>query len=213
MKNVRLVWLDIAKGIAIILMVLGHSELPVWLNRFIWTFHMPLFFIAAGITNDFNQPLGLFLKRKSRTLLLPFAIYSVIVLLLEAVLESGSFWDTLQNLTIEFLKIGWYSGTALWFIPVLFLALVVVRLTFTIKNKTLQYAMWVLIPLISIDLSHYGIQLPWKMSSVPFATAFILIGYFTKATFPKTLYSKLGGGNFCCHHSFNIMLQQIGYVL
>lgn len=60
-KN-RLNWIDSCKGFAIILVVLGHMEkglvssgqFPVYnsflsgLDRFIYTFHMPLFFIISG---------------------------------------------------------------------------------------------------------------------------------------------------------------------
>ena len=38
----------ITKGIAIILMVMGHAEGPSLLTNFIYLFHMPLFFITAG---------------------------------------------------------------------------------------------------------------------------------------------------------------------
>ena len=43
--------IDVAKGIAIILVVLGHSiaEPTVPLNKFILSFHMPLFFFLSGI--------------------------------------------------------------------------------------------------------------------------------------------------------------------
>ena len=40
--------ISIAKGIAIILMVIAHAEAPGWLCQFIFEFHMPLFFITAG---------------------------------------------------------------------------------------------------------------------------------------------------------------------
>lgn len=39
-------WLDIAKGIAIILMVAGHTPIPSVMSHFIYAFHMPLFFIS-----------------------------------------------------------------------------------------------------------------------------------------------------------------------
>lgn len=41
-------WLDVAKGITIILMVLGHSSIPDGLSRFIYAFHMPLFLYPRG---------------------------------------------------------------------------------------------------------------------------------------------------------------------
>lgn len=47
----RILWIDIAKAIAILLMVVGHTSIPNVLSNFIWAFHMPLFFIASGFTN------------------------------------------------------------------------------------------------------------------------------------------------------------------
>lgn len=188
MDKERLLWLDIAKGIAIILVVLGHSGTPVWLNRFIFTFHVPLFFIAAGMTNDFKRPWGIFLKRKARTLLLPFIVYSIIVLVMRSFVSDLSFGE----LTLNFLKDGWV-GVPLWFVPVLFVALLIVRLTFDIKNDALRYALWIFIPLISIDLCTIHFGLPWNMSVAPFATALIVIGHQCKDTIVQWVKKPLGG--------------------
>jgi len=56
MNTKRLDWIDIAKGIGIILVVLGHTLVPqvretgfagfLWI--FIYNFHMPLFFFLSG---------------------------------------------------------------------------------------------------------------------------------------------------------------------
>lgn len=47
----RISWIDLAKGIAIILVIVGHS---VWfgtaVRNFIFSFHMPLFFMLSGYT-------------------------------------------------------------------------------------------------------------------------------------------------------------------
>lgn len=40
--------ISIAKAVAIILMVIGHTEYPGLLTSCLYTFHMPLFFITAG---------------------------------------------------------------------------------------------------------------------------------------------------------------------
>jgi fucose 4-O-acetylase-like acetyltransferase len=40
--------LDIAKGICIILMVIGHSGSPTYLHDFLYKFHMPCFFFISG---------------------------------------------------------------------------------------------------------------------------------------------------------------------
>lgn len=48
----RIVWVDIAKAIAIILMIVGHEIKNVWISTFIFSFHMPLFFILSGYTSS-----------------------------------------------------------------------------------------------------------------------------------------------------------------
>lgn len=45
----RLDWVDIAKGIAIVLMILGHSSLPNTIQNWIYSFHMPFFFFISGV--------------------------------------------------------------------------------------------------------------------------------------------------------------------
>ena len=40
--------ISICKGIAIILMVIGHADCPRDISIFLYEFHMPLFFMAAG---------------------------------------------------------------------------------------------------------------------------------------------------------------------
>lgn len=80
--------LSIAKGIAIILMVIGHAEGPGLLTNFIYTFHMPLFFIAAGYF--FNRERSLadpwsFISRRLKGLYVPMVKWSLIFLLLHNV--------------------------------------------------------------------------------------------------------------------------------
>ena len=120
-------WVDVAKGIAIILMILGHAAIPNSFSRFIYSFHMPLFFIASGMmTNWTKYSVKGFTKKKLKTLAAPFFIYSGIVLLLmNKFLEGGE---------IPFSWSGW-QGYALWFIPVLFVSLILVRIVKSIQKQ------------------------------------------------------------------------------
>lgn len=47
--RMRVDWIDLTKGIAIFLMVCGHTGLPGALSNWIWSFHMPLFFLMSGL--------------------------------------------------------------------------------------------------------------------------------------------------------------------
>jgi acyltransferase len=44
----REVYLDIVKGIGILLVVIGHLQLDNVIRNFIYAFHMPLFFYVGG---------------------------------------------------------------------------------------------------------------------------------------------------------------------
>lgn len=89
----RVLWLDIAKGITIILMVIGHTSIPMSLSNFIWSFHMPLFFIASGWMTDWQKySVGNFVIKKTPSILLPFAIYSIVVLIVKYLALGGGIW-------------------------------------------------------------------------------------------------------------------------
>ena len=76
--------ISIAKGIAIILMVIAHAEAPGWLCKFIFEFHMPLFFITAGyfFSLKYLNDEATFVKKRIKGLYLPFVKWSVFFLII-----------------------------------------------------------------------------------------------------------------------------------
>ena len=65
--------ISICKGIAIILMVMGHAECPSHIGRFIYEFHMPLFFITSGyfFSLKYINDEATFLKKKIKGIYWP----------------------------------------------------------------------------------------------------------------------------------------------
>lgn len=41
-------WIDYCRGLGIILMIVGHSAAPEYLDTWIYGFHMPMFYILSG---------------------------------------------------------------------------------------------------------------------------------------------------------------------
>ena len=76
--------ISISKAIAIILMVIGHAESPDVLHRFLYEFHMPLFFAASGyfFSVKYLDDEMSFIKKRFKGLYVPFVKWSVIFLLL-----------------------------------------------------------------------------------------------------------------------------------
>lgn len=123
--------LSIAKGIGIILMVIGHSGCPLYLHRFIYLFHMPLFFFVSGylFKDRYLESKTLFLKRKLKGLYWPFIKWELIFLACHSLFVYGHFyetdysWQKYAEQTIRILTLGggeqllggyWYLIQALY---------------------------------------------------------------------------------------------------
>ena len=67
----RIAWLDVARAIGIYAIYLGHfGEAAGPAYRFVFQFHVPLFFFLAGCTENYNQEESLFrnIKRNMKTI-------------------------------------------------------------------------------------------------------------------------------------------------
>ena len=70
--NNRIKWIDTAKGLGLLCVILGHLGVP-YLSTWIYTFHMPLFFFLSGIVfSGRKYRFGEYLKRKMKSLVLPY---------------------------------------------------------------------------------------------------------------------------------------------
>ena len=155
-------WVDIAKGFAIIAVVLGHidflypdikllpiSELTAWL----W--HVPVFFMIGGffLSEDKLAKTGQFVKGKLLKLYLPILyIYIPAVLLHNFFFDIGfysetveyggkyvTYWD-LKDFAVNVLKTVFLAGRepvmgAMWFAYVLFMALCMMSILYWICDK------------------------------------------------------------------------------
>ena len=96
----KLTELDIAKGIAIIAVVLGHSfpdadygisnELANFIHSFVYGFHMPVFFFIAGLLSAkhrFDEPIP-YIRKRARKLLVPYFGLSMVGLVLKQIFAS-----------------------------------------------------------------------------------------------------------------------------
>lgn len=68
-------------------MVIGHAEAPELITNFIYTFHMPLFFIAAGyfFNKKYLSDPWPFIAKRFKGLYIPFLKWSIVFLLLHNV--------------------------------------------------------------------------------------------------------------------------------
>ncbi|MGB9938912.1 acyltransferase family protein [Methanosarcina sp.] len=88
----RLHWIDALKGIGIILVVFAHHKLPVALDTYIFSFHMPLFFFISGLLFDFwkhTASAASFVKKRFRSLIVPYFGFALLTCLFYLLLDTG----------------------------------------------------------------------------------------------------------------------------
>lgn len=165
--------ITIAKAIGIILMVIGHSGCPQVLFKFIYLFHMPLFFFCSGIFYKEVMSLNaatLYLKKRINGLYVPFVKWSVLFLLLHNLFmivgiynpyngyEGGSSYYTISDL---FQKLFFILFTmhdyedilgGFWFIRALFITSVLIAV-FSLLLRTCSKYKYELLCLLFLMLT------------------------------------------------------------
>lgn len=88
----RLGWIDSLKGIGIMLVVFAHHSLPVAIDAYIFSFHMPLFFFISGYLFDFGKHAANaagFVKKRFRSLIVPYFCFALLTCLFYFLLDIG----------------------------------------------------------------------------------------------------------------------------
>ncbi len=128
----RAAYIDIAKGLLIILVVVGHvwqavyhngllqnERLYHFIDDWIYSFHMPAFFLISGLfaMHSAQRPVGDFIVRKLRTIAYPYLVWSVLQSSLQLLMKGS----TTNTLTItDILRIPIYPQMQFWFLYALF---------------------------------------------------------------------------------------------
>ena len=107
---------DLIKGIGILAVIAGHFAPTT--SRFVYSFHMPLFFIVAGIFFAPKDPLVL-MKKDFKRLIIPFLIVVAILFAIgvpyAVVLKGDSIWDAS---IVRIVRPIYSTGLRYWFGPI-----------------------------------------------------------------------------------------------
>ena len=92
MSRQRIIWVDYAKGIAILLVFLMHSAFPAEATAYISAFCMMLFFFLSGFVFSIRRfpSFKVFLWNKIRTLIIPGLVLSVVPFLIQIPFQGGA---------------------------------------------------------------------------------------------------------------------------
>lgn len=159
MGQKRITYFDMVKGLAIILVVLGHIEyISDPLRTWISSFHMPVFFVVSGMLirykNEQDISLSESVRKKAKGILIPYFWFSLLYFFIDIInVYRGEITseillrDTISSLTF-------YGVSVLWFLPALFIS----EVLFLFLTKKLKP--YISIPLIAVlAILSYVIQL------------------------------------------------------
>lgn len=186
--------ISIAKGILIILMVIGHSGTHTLAGDFIYDFHMPCFFLISGFLfkEEYLDNIGTFVGKKIKGLYIPFVKYSLVFLILHNIFYHLHLYNNSYTLT-EFitrtLKILTLTGSeqllgGFWFLKELLYASVISILFFRLisnmgikLNKRNLFASCILFLILAYLASISPIKIPAIGSKTLLATSYFIAGH------------------------------------
>lgn len=202
----RLSYLDIAKGLAITAVIIGHQKgLTQEVISFLFSWHLPIFFLIAGYTFKV-KPQKQMIAKSFRRLILPYLVICGIRLLHQIITRG------IDVLPYQLLAVLWGSGEvrntvlyfgdmptvgSIWFLPVMFWT----RITYNyISSFRLKYVIAIAIALLSTWIGYKVISLPTGIIEGLSAMLFFALGDALKdysAYLYKTRYFIITLGAVC----------------
>jgi fucose 4-O-acetylase-like acetyltransferase len=120
----RIAYIDVAKGIGILLVALAHADISLispYLHRFIYSFHMPLFFFLSGYFFNPETSFWGVLKKRFNSVLKPYLFTIFLIYLVSLSFTNMRFVTAFSRILKSLYATGYYiDWVQLWFLPSLF---------------------------------------------------------------------------------------------
>lgn len=190
----RVDWIDVAKGITMILVFYGHlpgSGDNPWFpdlmasREIVYYFHMPLFFVLSGLTMHLDGDFRTFVWKRFRRLIVPYYVFSLYALgkIVLKILSPSTFagfhskdmsgpWQEVGNIFLGNSFGLWFFWALFWGDIVMFLLHKLPSRNWTILASIVGLTLWCIV-------STHPIALPFQLAATAEAVGFSAIGYLT----------------------------------
>jgi len=210
----RIAYLDVAKGIGILLVMLGHNYVKAsvpGMEQFIFSFHMPFFFLLSGMLFKSDYPLMVLFKRRFATLIRPYLAAIILLYSVYFFYTDIKIMSILRRLVRSLYASGNYIEWAqLWFLPHLFLLNIFVGALFLLFYGRIKWS-WLRLVFLAVMLwggvtflPIYYMQeviiagqtilldgLPASMDLLLITAAYFLIGYETRRLVSERFFTSI----------------------
>lgn len=189
-KQAREEWIDVIKGFLIFLVVIGHCILTISADSillkaiviFIYSFHMPLFFIMSGYLFNKKYNFNVFLLKKFKSLILPYIMFIIVDSLVEILFGVYSVKSFVENISAGYKDIVLMTTksqySSLWFLPAMFFGILIVYgIEKNINDKIIKWVISIFILSLSQIWYKSGIESFFCIREAMIAQFFIILGY------------------------------------
>jgi polysaccharide biosynthesis protein PslL len=189
----RIQYIDIARGIGILLVVLGHNDFALvspFIYQVIYSFHMPLFFFLSGFFINPSTGFWEFVRRRFNSLLKPYLFTIFMIYFVSISFEKMSFQTALFRITKSVYGSGYYlDWVQLWFLPHLFVvslyAYIFLNSFNRLNNRWLRWGILLATLAISIPFLKTFYPFPfqvlgrdYELYGLPFSLDLVLLSGF-----------------------------------
>ena len=179
MKNkYRIIEIDLLKGFGILLMIIGHVHFSDSINQYIYSFHMPLFFIASGyIYKKSSLSLTKYTLKQIKNLLLPYVFFGMVFTILFVVLGHPLQWRVVFSnfYSPNHFPFDWCG--AIWFLLAIFWVKIIFEFSIRLLNRNVRLIVWLIVFSFGIVTSYLKIELPLCLDSAFVGFLLYVIGY------------------------------------
>jgi len=189
----RIACYDIARGLGIIFVVIGHiGTFYGPFRSFIITFHMALFFMISGMlifeTGEEERSLAEIIKKKFYRIMVPYILFSMLSIIIEFVrlaLQDVYYWPHFKALLIT--AGSFYGNSVMWFLPALFISEIIFLMSRRVKKEFVTIMAVLALAALAIwanTLPPVGNQFLQSFTAAMirgvYCTIFICIGYYVR---------------------------------
>lgn len=190
----RVLYLDIAKGIGILLVVWAHASGPF--SAQIDQFHMPMFFLISGYLYSQKGTVKEYIWKKTKSLYIPFMFwnllsYSITYFITTPDIDLQKYFKTGIEIILTLSKDGQFFG-ATWFLGALFVMSILYKLIDTAIPQSHAKDGIVLLFFITLAILGFEVNFPYMISRTLILGMFFALGVFIKKykSFFSTCNSK-----------------------
>lgn len=187
----RIGYYDIARGLGIIFVVIGHIDtFYVPFRNVVISFHMALFLLISGMlffeTREEQKSYLSVIGKRFVRIMVPYVLFSLISIMIEFIrlaLQGIYHWPHFKSLLTSIWTLQ--GNSVMWFLPALFISECVFLTIRKMKNDIVILLLTVGLAVLAIWCN--TIKLPWKgagddlcisLARGIFCTLFICIGYY-----------------------------------